>query len=108
MKSNRHLGLSLEFQRFAQVCISSTGFPGRDNSINQINHGRSATLQQIMIPGLNDVDPSQQFTLGEVVAGLASTVDIQQRAANPVIRHLARTLTLVGHMAIGTGNATAG
>src|SRR5688572_25663447 len=43
-----------------------------------------------------------------MMACLAGAVDVEERAADPVIGNFGRAVALIGHVAIGTGHAGAG
>ena len=61
-----------------------------------------------MVAALDGLGAGFELVLGDGVAGLAGAGDVQQRAAHPVVGDLDRPLALVGHVAVGAGDAGAG
>src|SRR5215470_9492874 len=52
--------------------------------------------------------PARQFRLGDGVASLSGAIDVEQGAAHPVIAHLEGAHALIGHVAVGAGDAGSG
>src|SRR5580765_8705441 len=80
---------------------------GRLEVVDKVDQRVESRVAQAEEAVLDVFDASLQFVFGEMVAGLAGTVDLQQRAVDLVIADLKSALAHVGHVAVGAGYARA-
>ena len=102
------LGLPLQFERRFELFLGGASFFGGDNRVDLIHEGLAAALEQLVVAILYGVDARFDLFLREVMARLTGAVDVQERAAYPVIGNFRRPVPLIGHMAIGAGDTTPG
>ena len=107
MKSSRHWALRCSSSAALQLRLRGPGRLGRHDRVDQLDDGRAAALQQLVVALLDQVHARLDLLLGQVVARLAGAVDVEQRAAHPVVGHLGRALAHVRHVAVGAGDAAA-
>ena len=74
---------------------------------DQIHQRIHRHIAQLVGALLNRLDPRLELFLRPLVAGLASAVDVEHRAAHVVVADLERAFALVRHVAIGAGHARA-
>ena len=68
-------------------------------------HQMGTTGARIFVPPWADpVDPSEEFLFIHVMAGLTRPVNVQQRAADPVVGNLGGAVAHIRHVAVGTGH----
>ena len=73
--------------------------------VEHVDQRRRRALEQLVRAVLDRVDARLDLRLRVRMADLAGAVDVQQRAAHPVVGDLHRALALVRHVAVGAGDA---
>jgi hypothetical protein len=102
------LGLTLQFPGGLRARLSTPAALAASTASSRSIMASAALLQQVVVAVLDQVHAGLQLLLREVMAGLAGAVDVQQRAAHPVVGNLGGPFPHVGHVAVGTGDAAAG
>lgn len=95
------LGLALQFEGGLQLSFGGAAFLGVGDGVELVGEGFGRALEELEVAALDGVDAGLDFFFGEVVAGLAGAVDIEERAADPVVGDFGGAVALVGHVAIG-------
>src|SRR2546426_4100288 len=93
-KSSRHCAFRCCAAAFWRS-PSPTPFLRDNNGIQHLGDGPGRTLQESVVTILDSEHTRLQLLLGHGVTGLASTVQIEERALHPVITHLERADALV-------------
>ena len=101
-------GLALIVERGGELRVARSCRPGGGDVVDELDERIERPVGECLVPFLDPLGPVQQLLLGNLVAGLAGVVDVEQRAANVVVADLHRAYPLVGHVAIGAGDPRLG
>ena len=98
------LRLPLQFECGFELFLGDASLFSVSDGVELIRQGLAGTLQQLEVSILNRIYARLDFFFREVMAGLARAVDIQQWTAHPVVGNFCRPITLIWHVAFGTGD----
>src|SRR5262249_1581369 len=76
---------ALQLERRGELVRRGAPGLGRADGVEEGDERLATALQQVVVPLLDGVDPRLELGLGNAVAGLAGPVDVEERAAHPVI-----------------------
>src|SRR5262245_34399378 len=83
-----------------QIAFGRAGLLGGHDRIEHVRGGPRRPLQECVVAILDREHARLELLFCHGVAGLAGAVQVQERTAHPVVTHLERADTLVGHVAV--------